>query len=153
MYRSIVVGTDGSETAERAVREAAKIALAFDAPLHVVSAYRAAAPVPAAASLAAAEVGAAAAVMLGDWMLDVRSHVVNQLESISNDLSSIGVKAEVHALPGSPVDAILKVAEDCGADLVVVGNKGMNGARRVLGSVPNSVAHKANCTVLVVKTC
>lgn len=151
MYRSIVVGTDGSATAERAVQEAARLALAFDAPLHVVSAYRAAAPA-SVASLAAAEVGASA-VMLGDWMLDVRSQVVEQLESICLRLRASGVKAETHALPGSPVDAILKVAEDCSADLVVVGNKGMNGARRVLGSVPNSVAHKANCTVLVVKTC
>lgn len=152
MYRSIVVGTDGSATAERAVQEAARLALAFDAPLHVVSAYRAAAPVASMASLAAAEVGAAA-VMLGDWMLEVRSDVVEQLEAVSGRLRASGVKAETHALPGSPVDAILKVAEDCNADLVVVGNKGMNGARRVLGSVPNSVAHKANCTVLVVKTC
>ncbi len=152
MYRSIVVGTDGSQTADRAVQEAAKLAKAFDVPLHVVSAYRAATPTASMASLAAVEVGAAA-VMLGDWMLDVRSSVVDCLDELSAGLRADGVKVETHALPGSPVDAILKVAEDCRADLVVVGNKGMNGARRVLGSVPNSVAHKAPCTVLVVKTC
>ena len=152
MYKSIVVGTDNSPTASRAVDEAARIAKAFDCPLHVVSAYRAAAPVASMASVAAAESGAAA-VMLGDWMLDVRSEVVQQLGHVEQQLRDNGVKAQIHALPGSPVDAILRVAEDCGADLVVVGNKGMNGARRVLGSVPNSVAHKAPCTVLVVKTC
>jgi len=152
MYRSIVVGTDNSATAERAVQEAAQLAKAFDCPLHIVSAYRASAPMPAMASLAAAEVGGSA-VMLGDWLLDVRSEVVTQLEQLGDRLRDAGVRAETHALPGSPVDAILRVAEDCGADLVVVGNKGMNGARRVLGSVPNSVAHKASCTVLVVKTC
>lgn len=148
MYKAIVVGTDGSETAERAVREAAELARAFSAPIHVVSAYRTTAPM---ASMALAEVGGAG--MFGDWLYDQRSRVEEQLDEVGRQLSGAGVEATVHALPGSPVDAILKVAEDCGADLIVVGNKGMNGARRVLGSVPNSVAHKAACTVLVVKTC
>ena len=148
MYKAIVVGTDGSETAERALREAAELARAFSAPLHVVSAYRTSAPM---ASMAMAEVGGAG--MFGDWLYDQRSEVEQQLNAVGRQLQDAGVRATVHALAGSPVDAILKVAEDCGADLIVVGNKGMNGARRVLGSVPNSVAHKAGCTVLVVKTC
>ena len=56
------------------------------------------------------------------------------------------------ALPGDAVKAILQVAGEVDADLIVVGNKGMRGAGRLLGSVPNSVTHKAPCSVLVVKT-
>jgi nucleotide-binding universal stress UspA family protein len=130
------------------VREASDLARAFSAPLHVVSAYRTSAPV---ASMAMAEVGGAG--MFGDWLYDQRAAVEEQLGEVAKQLVGVGVHAEIHALPGSPVEAILKVAEDCDADLIVVGNKGMNGARRVLGSVPNSIAHKAACTVLVVKTC
>lgn len=148
MYRAIVVGTDGSDTAGKAVEEAVRLAEAFDAPLHVVSAYR----TTAATSAASAEFGMGA-VLLGDWLLDARSKVESRLESVARQLGGRGVKTTVHALAGNPVDAILKVAADTDADLVVVGSKGMNGARRVLGSVPNSVAHKASCTVLVVKTC
>jgi nucleotide-binding universal stress UspA family protein len=148
VYKAIVVGTDGSDTAERAVREAADLARAFSAPLHVVSAYRTTAPV---ASMAMAEVGGAG--MFGDWLYDQRSQVEDQLAVVGRQLSDAGVRATIHAVAGSPVEAILKVAEETEADLIVVGNKGMNGARRVLGSVPNSVAHKAACTVLVVKTC
>jgi nucleotide-binding universal stress UspA family protein len=59
---------------------------------------------------------------------------------------------EVHASTGSPAEAIVKVAEQEGADLIVVGNKGMKGARRILGSVPNTVAHAAPCSVLIVDT-
>jgi nucleotide-binding universal stress UspA family protein len=44
------------------------------------------------------------------------------------------------------------VAEEVGADLVVVGNRGMKGARRVLGSVPNTIAHGATCSVLIADT-
>jgi nucleotide-binding universal stress UspA family protein len=148
VYKAIVVGTDGSETAERAVREAADLARAFSAPLHLVSAYRTSTPM---ASMAMVEVGGAS--MFGDWIFDQRTDVEQQLEAVSRQLEEAGVNCEVHCLPGNPVEAILKVAEERHADLIVVGNKGMNGARRVLGSVPNSVAHKASCTVLVVKTC
>ena len=63
-----------------------------------------------------------------------------------------GIATEHHALTGSASDAILATANDVGADLIVVGSKGMKGARRVLGSVPNSVAHGAPCDVLIVKT-
>jgi nucleotide-binding universal stress UspA family protein len=62
------------------------------------------------------------------------------------------VNCTTHALPGDPARAILQVANEVGADLIVVGNKGMKGAGRVLGSVPNEVAHRAPCSVLIVKT-
>jgi nucleotide-binding universal stress UspA family protein len=63
-----------------------------------------------------------------------------------------GLKVEAHAAQGNADDVILSTAADVGADLIVVGSKGMKGARRYLGSVPNSVAHGAHCAVLVVKT-
>ena len=57
-----------------------------------------------------------------------------------------------HALPGDPAKAILQVAQDVGADLIVVGNKGMKGKGRFLGSVPNDIAHQATCAVLIVSS-
>jgi nucleotide-binding universal stress UspA family protein len=63
-----------------------------------------------------------------------------------------GLAAEAHAAQGNADDVILSTALEVGADLIVVGSKGMRGARRYLGSVPNSVAHGAHCAVLVVKT-
>jgi nucleotide-binding universal stress UspA family protein len=53
---------------------------------------------------------------------------------------------------GEAADLITQVAEQVNADLIVVGNKGMKGARRLLGSVPNRVAHRALCSVLIVRT-
>ena len=58
----------------------------------------------------------------------------------------------VHAIPGDATAAILRVAQEVNADLIVVGNKGMKGKGRVLGSVPNTVSHKAPCSVLIVNT-
>jgi nucleotide-binding universal stress UspA family protein len=63
-----------------------------------------------------------------------------------------GVDGDAHAVPAHPATAILTVAEAVGADLIVVGNRGMKGARRVLGSIPNHVSHHAHCDVLVVDT-
>ena len=64
-----------------------------------------------------------------------------------------GVQAAVHARQGDPADAILDVAEETRADLIVVGNKGMTGAKRfLLGSVPNKVSHHAPCSVLIIRT-
>ena len=63
-----------------------------------------------------------------------------------------GLEAEAHAVNGDAVSAILDVAEEVAADLVVVGSKGMHGTRRFIGSVPNSVSHGASCAVLIVKT-
>ena len=59
-------------------------------------------------------------------------------------------KVTTHALPGDPAKAVLSVAEQVGADLIAVGNRGMKGKGRVLGSIPNDIAHKADCAVLIV---
>jgi nucleotide-binding universal stress UspA family protein len=148
MYETIVVGTDGSPTAGRAVAEAAQLARLCDVPLHVVSAFR---PSPPGAALAlAAETGMA--IALTDWDLGAETAVQEQLQATALRLQAASVKVETHCMAGHPVDAIIEVAEATKADLIVVGSKGMTGARRVLGSVPNSIAHKAPCSVLVVKT-
>jgi nucleotide-binding universal stress UspA family protein len=64
-----------------------------------------------------------------------------------------GVPVETFAREGDPADAILDVAEERSADLVVVGNTGMTGAKRfLLGSVPNKVSHHAPCSVLIIRT-
>jgi nucleotide-binding universal stress UspA family protein len=62
------------------------------------------------------------------------------------------VKVECHAVTADPADALLQVAEAASADLIVIGNRGMHGVSRVLGSVPNKVSHRARCNVLIVAT-
>ena len=78
-----------------------------------------------------------------------RRHAEGTLESIATGYAG---KTFTHAFPGDPVDTILHIAAEIDADLIVVGNKGMRGAGRVLGSVPNSIAHKAPCAVMIVST-
>ena len=74
------------------------------------------------------------------------------LDDLASRARALGVKAVTHALKDDPTDAIIGVAESEGADLIVVGNKGMKGVRRMLGSVPNGVAHRAPCSTLIVQT-
>jgi nucleotide-binding universal stress UspA family protein len=147
MYNSIVVGTDGSETARDAVTHAAALARVCGARLHVVSAYKRAGD---GLAMAIPEAGmmAAAAVMTDD---DVRASVEGLLGQAIAGIEGVDVKT--HARPGVPGPALCEVAHEEKADLVVVGNRGMHGARRFLGSVPNYVAHHAECAVLVVPTC
>lgn len=147
MYQGIVVGTDGSATATSAVVHAAGLAKTFGAPLHLVSAYR----VPTAGGVAAA-VPEAALVADGEWQLHAQAEVEHMLSGLADRFRADGVEVQVHACPGDPVRALLDVAAGNDADLIVVGNKGMKGVRRVLGSVPNSVAHSATCNVLIVST-
>jgi nucleotide-binding universal stress UspA family protein len=72
------------------------------------------------------------------------------LEEVAGGLD--GLDIEIHAASGAPASVIVRVADEVGADLIVVGSKGMRGSRRIIGSVPNSVAHNAGCHVLIVKT-
>ena len=75
-----------------------------------------------------------------------------QLSAVAERLAGSGVTVHTHALPEGGADALLDVAEAINADLIVVGNRGMTGLRRVLGSVPSTVAHHAHCAVLIVPT-
>jgi nucleotide-binding universal stress UspA family protein len=146
MFKSIVVGTDGSDTATQAVRQAVDMAGALGATLELVSAY---APVPAQ-RLSAERRDAPEDVQ---WAISPRQDVEVSLSDAAEIAREAGVSVNTHARQGDPADAILDVAEEQNADLVIVGNKGMTGAKRfLLGSVPNKVSHHAPCSVLIVRT-
>ena len=142
----MVVGTDGSDTASEAVRQAAELAGRIGATVHLVSAYE---PVPEA-RLREEREGAPGDM---EWMINPREDVSSTLEGAAQVIRDGGIEVEVHAREGDPADAILDVAEEQGADLIVVGNKGMTGAKRfLLGSVPNKVSHHAPCNVMIIRT-
>ena len=146
MFRSIVVGTDGSETAGEAVREAIELARALGASVEVVSAYE---PV---SNLRLREEARQAPEDL-QWMVNPREDVDATLQEASERIEEAGVTVSTYAREGDPADAILDVAEERSADLIIVGNKGMTGAKRfLLGSVPNKVSHHAPCSVLIIRT-
>ena len=146
MFGSIVVGTDGSGTATQAVREAVDMAKAVGATLELVSAY---APV-SEARLRAERRDAPEDVQ---WAINPRQEVEVSLSDAAEIAREAGVKVNTYAREGDPADAILDVAEEQKADLVILGNKGMTGAKRfLLGSVPDKVSHHAPCSVLIVRT-
>jgi nucleotide-binding universal stress UspA family protein len=146
MFRSIVVGTDGSETASEAVRQALELAKQIGARIELVSAYE---PVPSQ------RLRQEQKDVPGDlqWMVNPREDVDATLDDAAAAVRESGVDVETYARQGDPADAILDVAEETNADLIVVGNKGMTGAKRfLLGSVPNKVSHHAPCSVLIIRT-
>ena len=146
MFRSIVVGTDGSDTAHKAVEEAIDLAKSVGAAVCLVSAYE---------PVTQARLRQEAKQMPEDiqWMVSPREEVDATLSDAADTVREAGLDVETFAREGDPADAILDVAEERGADLIVVGNKGMTGARRfLLGSVPNRVSHHAPCSVLIVRT-
>ena len=140
MFRTIVVGTDWSATADIAFAKALELARSNGARLHVVTA---SSPAPPPASGASA--GASGARRLGP---DFQADVV--LERTLERLGGGDVDVQQHTRAAEPGDAILAVAREVGADLIVVGNRGMQ--RRMLGSIPNTVSHRAPCDVLIVQT-
>jgi nucleotide-binding universal stress UspA family protein len=143
MDDSIVVGTDGSETAQQAVAEAVRLAKALDAEVHVVSAFE-----PLRAHVTGAPAGAAKV-----WAPLPDDQVEAILSQAAAGIRLAGVKVTPHAIQQDAADALLEVAEKVGATMIVVGSKGMHGARRfALGNVPNKVSHRAHCNVLIVDT-
>ena len=84
------------------------------------------------------------------WVSNPRARVKSILERLEEELRNDGIECETLADSGEPGKVLVRLAEECGADLLVIGNRGMK--RRVLGSVPKTVVHSANCSVLVVKT-
>jgi nucleotide-binding universal stress UspA family protein len=146
MFGSIVVGTDGSDTAKEAVRQATELAKTLGSNIHLVSAYE---PVP---DSRLREERQEVPEDL-QWMVNPREDVNTTLEDAAEELKKTGLGVEIHAREGDPADAILDVAEEQKADLIVVGNKGMTGAKRfLLGSVPNKVSHHAPCSVMIIRT-
>jgi nucleotide-binding universal stress UspA family protein len=147
MIRAIIVGTDGSQTAEIAVAEAIDIAQALGARLTIVSAYE---PVPEG-RLRTERLATPPDVQ---WAVNPREDVLALLQAAANQARSAGVsEVDTVARVGDAADAIIDVAEEQRSDLIVVGNKGMTGATRfLLGSVPNKVSHHAPCSVMIVRT-
>jgi nucleotide-binding universal stress UspA family protein len=145
VFRSIVVGIDGSDTATEAVRQATSLASSVGARIELVSAYE---PVSDARLRESV-------VVPRDlhWIINPREDVEATLEAAAREVRDAGVQVEVFARQGDPADAILDVAEERGSDLIVIGNKGMTGAKRfLLGSVPNKISHHAPCSVLIIRT-
>jgi nucleotide-binding universal stress UspA family protein len=136
---NIVVGANSSETARRAVAAAADLARLTGGSLHIVAAVE-------------PEQGPNRSGVGG--YIDPGQPAATLLESLAEIAKERGLEPTVHACTGMPAEAVVNVADELDADLIVVGNKGMKvkGARRVLGSIPNSIAHNAPCSVLIVDT-
>jgi nucleotide-binding universal stress UspA family protein len=143
MFRSIVVGTDGSDRATLAVGQALALARATGATLHVVHA------VPPA--IFGTEFVDADGVPI--TRADLREEGDQTLARVVAQAEHEGVILHAHIVDGAPADGLIGIAETVDADLVVVGNLGMSGVRRfVLGSVPNKLSHHCPCSVLIVNT-
>jgi len=146
MFGSIVVGTDGSETANEAVRQATELAKAVGGRVMIVSAFE-----PVGNQRLREERQQVPEDM--QWMVNEREDVEATLNQAAEQIKEAGVEVETFAREGDPADAILDVAEENNADLIIVGNKGMSGAKRfLLGSVPNKVSHHAPCSVMIIRT-
>jgi len=144
MFHSIVVGTDGSETADEAVRQAAALARVLGAHVHLVCVYE--------TVTRPGESGATARAQ-DSWAVGTRDAVDATLARSSAVFTQAGVAVDLYAQLGDPADAILDVAEEHNADLIIIGNRGRTGAKRfLLGSVPNRISHYAPCAVLIIRT-
>jgi nucleotide-binding universal stress UspA family protein len=138
----IVVGTDGSTTADEAVRRAARAAALAGARLHIVTAVD----------------GPARSANAQELPLDLQwaatpGRAADQILDRARELVHPGVVVELYSRPGDAADVLVQLAEEVGADLIVVGNKGMHGmGGYVRPSVPNKVSHRARCDVLIVAT-
>ena len=141
MSKIVVTGVDASETAAVAARKAAEVASALGARLHVLSAY-------------------------GDFEAE-RINVGSEEFLVSNEKTAEGVAFDVFAeirkdfpgleitygpAEGAPADALVKAAEELNAEVIVVGNKRVQGLARILGSIARDVAAKAPCDVYVAHT-
>ncbi len=130
MYERIVVGVSKAGSAKEAACDVIELAAKLGAQLHIVTAFDGSDPKRAG---------------------EEREHAEGFVESLA--LAAPAAAAiRTHALPGDPAAAILEMAKVIDADLIVVGNKGMKGAGRILGSVPNTVVRHAPCSVLIVST-
>ena len=140
-FTAVVVGTDGSEPAERAVERAAKLAAGSGAALHIVTAYPSGWPLKE-------RLGGSARVD----PVELRSVAEHVLARAAAHVRRHDVEAQLHAREGDPAEVLIQVAEESGADLIVVGSRGLTAAERfLLGSVSHKVSQHAPCTVMVVR--
>ena len=144
MYETIVVGTDGSSRANIALDHAIALAHAFGSQLHIVHA------VNDRPRDSATMGGATKAHLEINQSYDRGDPVTAAAMTRANEH---GVSGQIHAPLGDPADMLISIAEAQHADLVVLGNRGMGGLRRfVLGSVPDRIAHRCPCNLLIVDT-
>ena len=139
--REIVVGTDGSAGGEAALRWALDIAKGSGARLHLVTAY------PDAPSFRERLVGTARRESI-----DLREVADNVLARAAEEAGAAGLVTETYAEEGDPAHVLIDVAQQQGADLIVVGARGLTGLERfLLGSVSSKLAHHAPCSVTIVR--
>ena len=139
MFDVVIVGADDSRTARRAVEAAVNLAEISNGQLHIVSVFERHPHLDSS--------------LPNEFKnLSDEGDIEALLQSLSFIATSRGIQPVLHAGRGDAADVIIKRAEEVHADIVVVGNRGMKGVRRVLGSVPNTVAHHAHCSVMVVDT-
>lgn len=145
-YKKVVVGTDGSESSYRAVDRAAELAADASATLVIACAYVPADP--RSVSQAADQLGADAYQIRGD---NPAEDIVRTARERARTAGATQVEART--VKGAPVESLIKLADEVGADLLVVGNKGLSSLTgRLLGSVPADAARRATCDVLIVHT-
>ena len=143
MIGTVAVGTDGSDTAAKAVEFALDLAGRYDAKIIFLSAYK-----PVADSQLKREARDAPEDV--QWQINPAEDVEPALRDAGSLAEERGLAWESEAKEGEPAKVLVELADKHGADILVMGNKGMS--RKVLGSVPNSVSHKAGCHVVIVKT-
>ncbi|HWD64761.1 MAG TPA: universal stress protein [Solirubrobacteraceae bacterium] len=143
MFKTIAVGTDGSETADKAVDVAFDLAERYQARLLIFSVYTPVSDKELARERAQAPDDA-------QWSIHATERVDATLARTKKRAQSRGLEAETVARRGAPAEVMCDLAAEYGADLLVIGNKGMN--RRVLGSVPRSICQRAPCSVVLAKT-
>jgi nucleotide-binding universal stress UspA family protein len=140
MYKTVIVGIDGSPTAERAMARAVELTRLAGGRLHVITAS------DAAPARTAPGAGGAAPSSRPEFQADVA------LEAALARVGGGDLDVEQPVTTGDPAAQIIALAERERADLIVLGSKGMRGAGRLLGSIPNTVSHRAPCDVLIVRT-
>lgn len=139
MITRVAVGTDGSPTAAKAVEMAVEMAQRFDAELVLLSAAGGSAPAQAADGPDETH-----------WSFSPAARLHEILARTEDEITGGGLACRTVIEEGDPAEVLVRLASECEADVLVIGNKGIH--RRVLGSVPNTVTHHAPCSVLVVKT-
>jgi nucleotide-binding universal stress UspA family protein len=143
MIKTVAVGTDGSDTAAKAVDFAIDLAERYEAEIVFLSAYR-----PVSEDRLKREARDAPEDV--QWQINPAEDVEPALREAMEAAEERGLKAKTEAQDGDPSKVLVDLADKHSADVLVIGNKGMQ--RKVLGSVPNTVSHKANCHVMIVKT-
>jgi nucleotide-binding universal stress UspA family protein len=144
-YKVVVVGTDGSDSSFRAVDQAAAIAAESDAKLIVATAYL---PEDELHS------GEPDQPTGENYRTEGRAPVYGMLREAAERAKKAGAKdVEERAVEGAPIDVLVQLVDEVKADLLVVGNVGVNSITgRLLGSVPKAVSRRANTEVLVAET-